>query len=144
VPLSLKDIGVYHSVEKTEDDMYKLSYYKPWWKFWSKASADFQAAPGDKVIVFFKLFAPSNFTEEIRLQWSHRPPNGDWVEYDSIPIQIFGGRGQGFRGYGSKQNFTEGDWKTRVLASDGREIGRVYFEITNVNQHLNPPEFVEY
>ncbi|NQZ01590.1 MAG: DUF2914 domain-containing protein [Bdellovibrionales bacterium] len=144
VPLSLKEIGVYHSVEKTADNKYKLSYYKPWWKFWSKASADFEAAPDDKVIVFFRLFAPSNFTEEIRLQWSHRPPSGEWQDYDTIPIRIFGGRGKGFRGYGSKQNFSEGEWKTRVLTSDGREIGRVYFDLEAVNEHSEPAKFIEF
>jgi hypothetical protein len=48
---------------------------------------------------------------------------------DSIPIRIVGGREQGFRGYGLKSNYQPGEWKVQVETTDGREIGRVYFDL---------------
>ena len=144
VPLSLKGIGVYHSIERTEANTYLLGYYKPWWKFWRNASNDFQAAPGDKVHIFFRLFAPSNFEEEIRLKWSRKNSNGDWEEYDSIPIKIYGGRGEGFRGFAVKQNYDEGKWRTQVLTSDEREIGRVVFSISESQQQTREIKYHEF
>lgn len=137
VPLSLQYAGVYHSVEKTADNKYKLGHLKPWWNFWDSGDQYFKARPGDRIIVFFRLFAPSDFKEQIHLIWSWKNAQGDWEPQDKIPIQIFGGRGDGFRGYGIKSNFSEGDWKTAVVTSDDREIGRIHFEVENVSDSDN-------
>lgn len=129
VPLSLQYIGVYHTVEKTPDNQYKLGHFTPWWNFWSRGDQTFVASPGDRVIVFFRLFAPSNFKEDIRLVWSKKNSLGDWEIQDRIPIAIHGGRDAGFRGYGTKSNFSDGTWRTQVVTSDDREIGRINFEV---------------
>ena len=52
-----------------------------------------------------------------------------WALQDTIPIKIVGGREQGFRGYGVKSKYPPGDWKVQVETTDGREIGRVYFDV---------------
>lgn len=132
VPLSLQYAGIYHSVEKTSDNKYKLGHYKPWWNFWDNGDQVFEAIDGDRIVVFFRLFAPSNFKEQIHLVWSLKNRRGDWELQDKIPIQISGGRGEGFRGYGVKSNFSPGLWRTSVVTSDDREIGRVHFEVQNL------------
>jgi hypothetical protein len=43
-----------------------------------------------------------------------------------------GGREEGFRGYGVKTNYQPGDWKVQVETADGREIGRIYFDVETV------------
>jgi hypothetical protein len=141
VPLSLQYVGVYHSVEKTEDNMYKLGHYAPWWKFWSYGDQTFVAQPGDKIIIFFRLFAPANFQEEIRLIWSKKNALGDWELQDQIPIAIHGGRDSGFRGYGVKSNFSDGDWRTQVVTSDDREIGRISFSVQSSESQTEPLQF---
>lgn len=135
VPLSLQYVGVYHTIEKTSDGKYQLGHYKPWWKFWQNGDQSFFASDSDQVIVFFRLFAPRSFEEEIRLQWSRKNKSGDWEVQDNISIAIAGGRDLGFRGYGQKSHFLEGDWKTQVLTSDNREIGRIHFTIKNQIQN---------
>ncbi len=134
VPLSLQYAGVYHTIEKTVDNKYKLGHLKPWWNFWSHGDQSFKAHKGDQIIVFFRLFAPSNFEEQVHLVWSLKNARGDWEPQDKIPIQISGGRGSGFRGYGVKSNFSEGDWKTTVITSDDREVGRIYFNVKSVTR----------
>src|SRR5262249_23749435 len=58
VPLSLPYIGVYHAVEKAQDS-YRLSHERPWWRFWQNGDQQFQAQPGDKVVVYFRVFSPT-------------------------------------------------------------------------------------
>jgi len=80
------------------------------------------------VFVFFRVFSPTRFADEVRVQWFHRQQGG-WVPQDTIPIKITGGRAEGFRGYGFKTNYQPGEWKVQVETADGREIGRIYFTL---------------
>jgi len=128
VPLSIPYIGVYHAVERTGDE-YRLSHERPFWRFWHNGDQDFRAQPGDKVYVFFRIFSPTRFSDQVTIRWYWKDGPRGWSLQDSIPINIVGGREQGFRGYGVKSNYQPGDWKTQVETTDGREIGRVYFSL---------------
>ena len=128
VPLSIPFIGVYHQVERAGDG-YRLSHERPAWRFWHNGDQDFYAQPGDKVYVFFRVFSPARFADQVQRRWYWKDPARGWVLHDSIPIRIVGGREQGFRGYGLKSNYQPGEWKVQVETTDGREIGRVYFDL---------------
>jgi Protein of unknown function (DUF2914) len=134
VPLSIRYMGVYHAVERT-DAGYKLSHERPAWRFWHKGDQWFGAQPGDKVHVYFRIFSPSRFSDQVMMGW-HRYEGGangrGWVLQDTIPIKIVGGREEGFRGYGVKTNYQPGNWKVQVQTTDGREIGRIYFSVESV------------
>jgi hypothetical protein len=126
VPLSIPFIGVYHSVEKTEE-VYRLSHERPVWRFWQHGDQEFLAQPGDKVYVFFRVFSPTRFSDQVLMRWYWKERG--WTLQDSIPIKIVGGREQGFRGYGFKSKYQPGEWKVQIETTDGREIGRVYFNL---------------
>jgi len=130
VPLSIRFIGVYHSVERTKN-AYRLSHQRPAWAFWRNGDQKFLAQPGDRVYVFFRIFSPANFADEVQMRWFHRDAQG-WTPQDTIPIQIVGGRAEGFRGYGLKTRYQPGEWKVQIETTDGREIGRVYFDVENI------------
>jgi hypothetical protein len=127
VPLSIPFIGVYHGVERTPEG-FRLSHERSWWRFWHNGDQRFAAQPGDRVYVFFRVFSPANFSDQVLLRWHRRGPGG-WALQDTIPIRIVGGREEGFRGYGFKGNFEPGEWKIQVETTDGREIGRIYFDL---------------
>jgi hypothetical protein len=131
VPLSIPFIGVYHQVERAGDS-YRLTHERPVWRFWHNGDQNFYAQPGDKVYVFFRIFSPARFSDQVQMRWQWKDPARGWVTHDTIPIRIVGGREQGFRGYGVKSNYQPGDWKVQVETLDGREIGRVYFELAAV------------
>jgi len=131
VPLSIPFIGVYHDVERTPEG-YLLATEKPWWRFWQNGDQDFRAQPGDRVYVFFRVFSPARFADRVRMRWYWEPGGRGWLLQDTIPIDIVGGREQGFRGYGYKSNHQPGRWKVEVETTDGREIGRVYFTLESV------------
>ncbi|MEK6208898.1 MAG: DUF2914 domain-containing protein [Pseudomonadota bacterium] len=128
VPLSIPYIGVYHAVERT-GDIYRLSHERPPWRFWHNGDQNFLAQPGDKVYVFFRIFSPTRFSDQVTMRWYWKDNPRGWALQDSIAINIVGGRAQGFRGYGVKSNYQPGDWKVQVETTDGREIGRVYFSL---------------
>ena len=127
VPLSIPFIGVYHSVERTQAG-YRLSHERPAWAFWRNGDQKFLAQPGDRVYVFFRVFSPANFSDEVQMRWFRREAQG-WTQQDTVPIKIAGGRAEGFRGYGLKSKYQPGEWKVQIETTDGREIGRVYFDV---------------
>jgi hypothetical protein len=128
VPLSIPFIGVYHSVERTEE-AYRLSHERPLWRFWHNGDQEFLARPGDKIYVFFRIFSPTRFSDQVLMRWYWKDGARGWTLQDSIPIKIVGGREQGFRGYGFKSNYQAGAWKVQIETTDAREIGRVYFDL---------------
>jgi hypothetical protein len=130
VPLSIPFIGIYHHVERAPEG-FVLSHERPWWRFWHHGDQRFLAQPGDRVYVFFRVFSPARFSDQVLLRW-HRETAAGWALQDSIPIRIVGGREEGFRGYGFKANYEPGSWKLQVETTDGREIGRIYFELQTV------------
>jgi Protein of unknown function (DUF2914) len=128
VPLSIPFIGVYHAVDKSGDE-YRLSHERPIWRIWQHGDQEFLAQPGDRVYVFFRIFSPTRFSDQVQMRWYFEDGARGWVLLDTIPIKIVGGRAEGFRGYGFKSNYQPGEWKVHVETMDNREIGRVYFTI---------------
>jgi hypothetical protein len=127
VPLSIPFIGVYHGVERAAEG-YRLTHERPAWRIWHNGDQWFAAQPGDRIYVYFRVFSPANFSDQVLLRW-YRKGEQRWALQDTIPIRITGGREAGFRGYGVKTNYQPGEWKVQVETTDGREIGRVYFEL---------------
>ncbi|MGZ3723453.1 MAG: DUF2914 domain-containing protein, partial [Bdellovibrionales bacterium] len=128
VPLSIPFIGVYHSVERVPEG-YKLGHERPWWRFWQNGDQEFHAHRSDKIYVFFRIFSPTRFSDQVLMRWYWKDNKLGWTMQDSIPIKIVGGRGEGFRGFGMKSNYQPGEWKVQVETTDDREIGRVYFSL---------------
>ena len=141
VPLSIPFIGVYHSVEKSAEG-YKLGHERPWWRFWQNGDQNFHAERGDKIYVFFRIFSPTRFSDQVLMRWYWKDNRLGWVMQDSIPIKIVGGRAEGFpQGFGSKSNYQPGEWKVQVETTDEREIGRVYFTLDLAPEEPRSLEF---
>lgn len=128
VPLSVQNMGIYHMVERVNGS-YVVSHENPWWKFWNTGDQKFLAEPGDKIYFFAEIFSPAKFSDSVILHWFYKDPRRGWITTDRIPMQIAGGRKNGFRGFSVKQNYSEGEGRVSVETTDGREIGRIYFEI---------------
>ena len=129
VPVAVKKIGIYYKLEKTAEH-YEGYHLSPSWKFWEKGSQDFRVRPDDKITLLVSIFSPARFNDKIYLRWYWSDPKAGWTEQDVIPMNILGGRDEGFRGFGVKANYLMGDWKVEVETSDGREVGRIRFSVT--------------
>jgi hypothetical protein len=114
------------------NDRYVLFHEKPWWKFWRTGDQDFRALQGDKIHFFVAIFSPGRFADTVFVRWQYFDSKRGWQGSDRLPLQVTGGRKEGFRGVATKQNFAfgTGEWRVSVETSDGREIGRLYFNVT--------------
>ena len=128
VPLSVKEQGIYHMIEKKGDKV-ELSYEKTWWKFWQTNDSYFQAEVGDKIYFYAQIYSPTRISDQVAIRWLQKDAKGNWQASDRIPMSIHGGRHEGFRGFAFKSNYTPGEWQVRVETSSGIEISRHYFDV---------------
>ena len=128
IPLSLKYIGVFHDLQK--DNGHYITYQEtPSWKFWMQGDQDFVAYQGDKIFIFAKIFAPGGFEGKVYMRWIKQTKEAELTS-DKIPMEITGGRKEGFRAFAYKENFTPGQWQVKVETKAGLEIGRINFSVT--------------
>ncbi|MBC7458076.1 MAG: DUF2914 domain-containing protein [Bdellovibrionaceae bacterium] len=130
VPLSLKFQGIYHMVEKREGK-YFLSKQDTAWDFLSWGDRHFKARPGDKLYYYIQIYSPARFSDQVFVRWLFKDPNRGWQKTDRIPLQITGGRHEGFRALAIKSNYQPGEWRAQVETAMGHEIGRMSFDITS-------------
>lgn len=131
IPLSLKDVGIYHSVVRFGDGEYRLQYEAgAWWQFYKRSDTVFHATPGDAVFCFASVFAPTRLSIDIYHQWEYYDRDtGEWVDYARLSYPISGGRAQGYRGYTEIQNYHPGSWRCSVETGRGQVLGRETFTI---------------
>lgn len=132
VPLSVKEQGVYHSLEK-RDSHYYLSTDQNENEFWNFGKTTFQAAPGDKIYFYSQIYSPARISDEIIVHWFKEDNLGNWESMDKVPVTIVGGRDEGYRIFTFKSNYDAGEWKIVVETSTGVEISRLYFKIIMVD-----------
>ncbi len=129
IPLSLKFGGIYHQIEKIQDD-YFLTYEKgPWYNFW-KVSDD-RVGIETPIYCFSSVFAPVTLHTTIYHHWQWRPfdESAFFQTTDRIPISITGGREKGFRSYTTKHRVQPGEWRVNVETEDKRLLGRMTFVV---------------
>ncbi|MEZ4703688.1 MAG: DUF2914 domain-containing protein [Bdellovibrionota bacterium] len=131
VPMACLEMGVYHDIS-IKDRIYELHQTRPWWRFWEEGDQTFLARPLDKVYVFARIFAPTEFSHKVFVQWFKKNERSrTWEKTDTIPVQVQGGRDEGFRGYTYKSNYSSGDWKVLMVTEDGGELGYLNFRIVD-------------
>ncbi len=132
VPLSLKNIGVYHTVLKQSGGGYFATYEDPsWYVFWRDTSATYTvASPGGATAsCFSSVFAPAGLSTAVYHRWEELDPTtGAWQTMAQISFPITGGRDAGYEGYSIK-TVVPGQWRCDVETASGALIGRVTFDV---------------
>jgi hypothetical protein len=134
IPLALKDAGIYHFLEHdsrgsfilTEEERGFLSYFH--------LRQRIHLVPGDPLYAYSAIFSPAELDTRIIHEWQYRDSEGKWVTATRIPLNLSGGRREGFRTYSVKSNFTPGDWRVNVETPRGAVIGRINFRIEAVSK----------
>jgi len=136
IPLSLKEVGIFHSVVKFEDNSYQLKYEKgDWWQFYKRSDDIFHPELGGNVFCFAKVFAPSKIDTDIYHKWEYYDEDqGAWVEHFKMSYPITGGASDGYRGYTLIENYQDGTWRCTVETGRGQVLGREVFKIDTQNK----------
>jgi len=131
IPLSMKDIGIYHLVEKTNTgDYLVVSENKNWINITEWFNKKIHIKQGDPLYVYSAVFAPTDINTELIYIWQYYNEDTDkWITSSEIPVSIIGGRGEGYRSFSMKENLFGGKWRVGVVTPRGQLIGRVSFTI---------------
>ena len=130
IPLALKDAGVYHSISRSPDGNYIVTYESGhWYDFW-RGYSDVHEVEGDPIYVFSAVFSPAMFNTNIVDVWQYYDSTSHkWINSARIPLSTLGGRDDGFRTYSEKSNVAAGFWRVSVETANGEIIGRIKFKV---------------
>ncbi len=131
IPLSLKEVGIYHSLLRFDDGTYELKYEKgSWWQFWKRSDTVFHPGKGGDIFCFAKVFAPTRIATDIYHGWDYYDEEKkEWVRRSRLSYTISGGRDDGYRGYTQISNFKDGKWRCSVETARGQVLGRENFTV---------------
>ncbi|NIW80454.1 MAG: DUF2914 domain-containing protein [Calditrichae bacterium] len=134
VPLSLKYGGIFHNVQRIEDQ-YQVRFEKPkWYQFYKDSDDPFHYVPGDTVYCFAAVFAPTELKKKIYHHWQYfADKQKQWITTDKLDYLVTGGRRSGYRGYTYKKNVSPGEWRVEVKTVDDQLLGRINFEIVQID-----------
>jgi len=133
VPLSLREVGVYHNVERTGGD-YKVLTEKE--SFINKILPGrvILIMPGERVYFYTSIFAPADLNTEITHNWQfYNTETKKWEDRNQLSFTVTGGRQEGYRGFSYKTNTEAGAWRVSVETKRGQVLGQINFKIGYVN-----------
>ncbi len=134
IPLSLKDAGVYHSLQRNSDGSYAVEYENLGFGGYFQLYQNFKETPFAPVYAYSAIFSPSNLNITIIHEWQHYDElNGKWVTESRIDLPVVGGRDGGFRTFSARSSLSSGKWRVNVETSQGQLIGRLRFNIVQVD-----------
>lgn len=135
IPLSLKDAGIYHSIQKNNEGSYYVTYEDLGWKEYFKFYPDFKEVPGSPVYAFSAIFSPKYLNITILHEWQHYDDaQKNWTTERVINLEVVGGRDSGFRIYSSRSDLREGKWRVNIKTEQGQIVGRIRFNVILVDE----------
>lgn len=138
IPLSLKEIGVYHKVARNQEGKYIVEFEpRKWYDIKEKWRPTFHRQANEPVYIFSSVFAPTKINTTIFHQWYYfDAPQNTWVKSSRVGFPIFGGQDGGWRGYSLKENVWQGKWRVDVVTDRNQIIGRITFTIKEAASDL--------
>ncbi|MFA5778460.1 MAG: DUF2914 domain-containing protein [Candidatus Paceibacterota bacterium] len=134
IPLSLKDAGVYHSIQKNNDGNYVVTYEDYGWKEYLKLYPDFYKTNGTPIYAYSAIFSPKELNINIIHEWQRYDEiQKKWITEREINLPVIGGRDGGFRTYSMRSNLTAGKWRVNIKTIHGQTIGHLRFNIIPTN-----------
>ncbi len=134
IPLSVKDSGMYHQIQKDASGNYIGTYEDLGWKAYFEIHDDFHLPSGADVYAYSAIFSPTDLNVGIIHEWQkYDTENRKWIDYGSVRLLVVGGREDGFRTYSVKSDLPAGIWRVNVETDRGQVIGRIRFTIVPVS-----------
>lgn len=131
IPLSLKDAGAFHAIQKTEEGNYIVAYEDRKWNEYFKLYQDFkQTQRSSLVYAYSAIFSPRGLNLTILHEWQHYDTEQErWTTERVISLKVVGGRDEGFRTFSVRSNLAKGRWRVNIKTEQGLIIGRLRFNL---------------
>ncbi|OGD66747.1 hypothetical protein A2442_01325 [Candidatus Campbellbacteria bacterium RIFOXYC2_FULL_35_25] len=137
VPLSLKNLELYHSVEKSFSGNYIVQKEVGAWSLFNK----FTKTQNSSIYVYSSVFAPTDLNIDVVNVWrKYDEKKGEWVTRERITYSIKGGRSEGYRGYSFISNVETGKWKVSIETERGQTLGVIKFKVIEGKPELETEE----
>ncbi len=139
VPLSLKNIGVYHFIEKQPNGNYAavgepVSFLVHELNLTETFHATSSNVAERTAYVFSSVFAPTVISTPIKHVWEYYSENQKkWIMRGTVSFPIIGGRDGGYRGYSFISDIEPGKWRVSVMTSDNFLIGQKRFDVIDTS-----------
>lgn len=135
IPLSLKDGGIYHSIQKNSEGNYVVEYENSNWHSYFQLYKNIHKTINEPIYAYSAIFSPTGFQMDIFHEWQYYDEvRGKWVDDMTIKLSVTGGRDQGFRTYSLRNNLKNGKWRVNVITSQNQLIGRLRFIVEEINK----------
>src|SRR3989344_5831213 len=115
IPLSLKDAGVFHSIQKNKQGNYDVTYENLGWKEYLTFYPNFHEVPGSSIHAFSAVFSPKNLNITIFHEWQrYDETKKGWTNERVLHLPVVGGRDGGFRTYSSRSDLAQGKLQVNI------------------------------
>jgi hypothetical protein len=138
IPLSLTELSVYQSVERTSSGGYRIiKESDSWFEIIPFVSDTFHPIEGQGISCFARVYAPTNLTTDIVHRWEFLDESGDWIEHFTTSYKITGENKRGYRGFTNIKNIHDGEWRCGVETKRGQVLGRLSFTVDTTKAPVN-------
>ncbi len=130
IPLSIKEIGVYHNIERVNAG-YRIETEQCRRLDRCLFTYEQRHIHSDRQIIYLysAVYAPEGMEITVVNEWQkYNDDKKRWETMAEIPFNIYGGRDIGFRWY-SFYNVTSGKWRVNIKTERGQTIGRKFFYV---------------
>jgi len=136
-PLSLRDGGIYDSVERLPGvGTYRVVREEQrWYERLFFVETVRVESPRATLFMYSSIFAPTDLDIRVVHEWKRWGGRGFEV-VSRIAYPIRGGRDEGFRGYTFSSRITPGLWWVTVETEGGRVIGGRFFRVVQAERAL--------
>jgi len=142
IPLSLKELSIYHKVEKTNTGYrFEKEENNDWFKFLK--TEIFHPKAGEGAFCFSRVYAPTKLSTTIVHRWEFLDANNNWQEYFKMSYSITGENKGGYRGFTTIKNLKNGEWRCVVENQRGQVLGIKNFTVDNSTSPKNLVTIVE-
>lgn len=133
IPLSLREGGVYQSVDREVSGDYVLKREASSWTDYLKSYPRVSIVEGQLLYAYTAIYSPAKFNLHVFHDWQYlNEETNTWERVSKIDLPISGGRNNGYRTY-SILPVKAGKWRVNVLTSKGQVLGRLKFEVVVVD-----------
>lgn len=130
IPLSLTELGIYQSVEKSSDGNYRIvKEERPWYQKIPWYPLTVHPISGAGLSCYARVYAPLNLHTTVTQRWEYKDKTGVWQPHYQQSYQITGENRQGYRGYTTITSVFNGTWRCTVENERGQVLGRRTFTI---------------